>query len=327
MIPFPRRPISIVGPTASGKSELAIEMAKALFPKDRCEIVSQDAYQIYRLMDIGTAKPEKSQLSAVAHHMIDIKDPWQESSAASFQKEIRQVMQECAKRGVRPILVGGSGLYARSAVDDLSFKPYSPLLRSRLEEKLNEEGSLSLWKEIEKSDPAAAKSIDPRNERRVIRALEAIKSCGSFASCLPTYSYLFPCLQIGLDLSRGELDERIENRVEKMREAGLEEEVRGLEGKMSKTAAQAIGYGQIFSYLRGQISQDEAYRQIKTKTRRLARRQMSWFGRDPRVHWLSAQDPDLLPHALDLVKRADDGEFDERDLGPKAPSRRPLGSV
>ncbi|MBQ1273502.1 MAG: tRNA (adenosine(37)-N6)-dimethylallyltransferase MiaA, partial [Aeriscardovia sp.] len=149
-----------MGPTASGKSELAIEMAKALFPKDRCEIVSQDAYQIYRFMDIGTAKPEKSQLASVPHHMIDIKDPWQESSAASFQKEIRQVMQECADRGVRPILVGGSGLYARSAVDDLSFKPYSPLLRSQLEEELSEEGSLSLWKEIEKFDPAAAKSID-----------------------------------------------------------------------------------------------------------------------------------------------------------------------
>ncbi|MBQ5779829.1 MAG: hypothetical protein IIV98_01125, partial [Aeriscardovia sp.] len=141
------------------------------------------------------------------------------------------------------------------------FKPYSPLLRSQLEEKLSEEGSLSLWKEIEKSDPAAAKSIDPRNERRVIRALEAIKSCGSFTSCLPTYSYLFPCLQIGLDLSRGELDKRIENRVEKMRETGLEEEVKGLKGKMSKTASQAIGYGQILSYFRGEIGREEAYEQ------------------------------------------------------------------
>ena len=327
MSPFPRRPISIVGPTASGKSELAIDLAKALFPEDKCEIVSQDAYQIYRGMDIGTAKPEKSQLSQLPHHMIDVKDPWQESSAASFQIEIRKAMQECARRGVRPILVGGSGLYARSAIDDLSFKPYCPQLRSRLEERLNKEGSLSLWKEIEKLDPACAKTIDPRNERRVIRALEAIKSSGSFSPALPAYLYLFPCLQIGLDLERRELDERIERRVEKMREAGLEGEVKALAGRMSKTAAQAIGYSQILSFLRGEIGREDAYVQIKTKTRRLARRQMSWFGRDPRVHWLSAEDPDLLERALDLVRRADEGEFDQSDLGPKGPSRRALGSA
>lgn len=327
MTPFQRRPISIVGPTASGKSELAIALAKALFPEDVCEIVSQDAYQIYRGMDIATAKPDKSQLSQIPHHMIDIKDPWQDSSAASFQSEIRKVMEECAKRGVRPILVGGSGLYARSAVDDLSFKPFCPDLRTQLEKRLSQEGSLSLWKEIEKSDPMAAKTIDPRNSRRVIRVLEAIESSGSFSTSLPPYSYLFPCLQIGLDLPRPNLDERIENRVERMRERGLEEEVRELEGKMSKTARQAIGYEQILSFLRGEIGRDEAYIQIKTKTRRLARKQMGWFGRDPRVHWLSAQDSDLLGKALDLVRRADEGEFDQTDLGPKEPTKRALGSV
>ena len=327
MKPFPRRPVSIVGPTASGKSGLAIELAKALFPEDRCEIVSQDAYQIYRFMDIGTAKPDKSQLSGIVHHMIDVKDPWQDSSAAWFQKEIRRVMEDLSERGIRPILVGGSGLYARSAVDDLSFKPYSPLLRSRLEERLLKEGSSGLWKELEKRDPKAAEAIDPRNGRRVIRALEAVEASGSFSPFLPSYLYLFPCLQIGLDLPRGELDERIEARVEKMRKEGLEEEVESLKGKMSKTAAQAIGYGQILDFLNGKIGREEAYGAIKTKTRRLARRQMSWFGRDPRVHWLSADDPGLLRRALELVRRADEGEFDQSDLGPKGPSRRPLGSV
>lgn len=327
MTPFLRRPISIVGPTASGKSELAISLAKALAPGDVCEIVSQDAYQIYRGMDIGTAKPEKSQLSQIPHHMIDVKDPWQDSSAASFQSESRRIMEECAQRGVRPILVGGSGLYARSAIDDLSFKPFCPGLRSQLEKRLSREGPLSLWREIKKSDQKTAETIDPRNGRRVIRALEAIKSSGSFSPSLPPYLYLFPCLQIGLDLPRGDLDERIEKRVEKMRMGGLEEEAKGLEGRMSKTARQAIGYGQILSFLKGEIGREEAYDRIKIKTRRLARRQMSWFGRDPRVHWLNAQDPDLLDKALDLVRRADKGEFDQSDLGPKGPVKRPLGSV
>ncbi|MBR4400005.1 MAG: tRNA (adenosine(37)-N6)-dimethylallyltransferase MiaA [Aeriscardovia sp.] len=327
MIPFPKRPISIVGPTASGKSELAIRLAKALLPGDKCEIISQDAYQIYRGMDIGTAKPERSQLSQIPHHMIDVKDPWEESSAASFQIEIRSVMEECANRGVRPILVGGSGLYARSAIDDLSFKPFLPSLRRQLEGRLLKEGPSPLLEEIKKSDPKAAENLDPRNGRRIVRVLESIKASGSFSPSLPPYSYLFPCLQIGLDVPRKNLDERIGKRVEKMREEGLEEEVRRLEGKMGRTAKQAIGYAQMLSFLSGEIGLEEAYSQIEIKTRRLARRQMGWFGRDPRVHWLNALDPGLLEKALDLARRADRGEFDERDLGPKEPSRRPLGSV
>ena len=325
--PFPKRPVSIVGPTAIGKSELAISLGLALGAQGPCEIVSQDAYQIYRGMDIGTAKPSPSQLSCLPHHMIDVKDPWEESSAASFQSEVLAVLEDCARRGVRPILVGGSGLYARGAVDDLSFVPFDPDLRRAIEERLEKEGSLSLWQELNRSDPGCAASLDPKNGRRVARALEAALGGHPLPSALPPYRYRFPCLQIGLDLSRGELDRRIEERVEKMREEGLEEEVRALDGKMSRTAAQAIGYAQILPCLHGDVGREEAFEQIKVKTRRLARRQMSWFGRDPRVHWLDASDPDLLQKAEELVRRADAGEFDESDLGPKGFARRPLGSV
>lgn len=324
---FAKRPISIVGPTAIGKSDLAISLAFALAPEDRCEIVSQDAYQIYRGMDIGTAKPSPLQLSSLPHHMIDVKDPWEESSAASFQAEVRGVLEGCAGRGVRPILVGGSGLYARGAVDDLSFAPFDPDLRRMLEARLEKEGGLALWAELQKADPDAAAKIDPRNGRRVVRALETALGPQRFRASLPPYLYRFPCLQIGLDLPRRDLDRKIEERVAKMREDGLEEEVRALEGKMSKTASQAIGYAQILAFFCGKTGREEAFSQIAVKTRRLARRQMSWFGRDPRVHWLDASDPDLLEKARGLVRLADEGAFDERDLGPKQPTRRPLGSV
>ncbi|MBR6440319.1 MAG: tRNA (adenosine(37)-N6)-dimethylallyltransferase MiaA [Aeriscardovia sp.] len=327
MTAFARRPVSIVGPTAIGKSELAISLALALEPEDSCEIVSQDAYQIYRGMDIGTAKPSPSQLSSVPHHMIDVKDSWEESSAASFQAEVSEVLEGCSRRGVRPILVGGSGLYARGVVDDLSFAPFDPDLRQRLEGRLKKEGARVLWEELERADPGAAASIDPRNGRRVIRAMEGALGSRPYRSSLPPYRYRFPCLQIGLDLPRERLDLRIKERVEKMREEGLEEEVRALEGRMSKTAAQAIGYAQILAFLHGEAGEEEAFSQIEIKTRRLARRQMSWFGRDPRVHWLSASDPDLLAKAKSLVRMGDAGEFDEADLGPKEPTRRPLGSV
>lgn len=330
LIDLEPRAISIVGPTASGKTALAIGLARFLKDHDgqECQIVNEDAYQIYRGMDIGTAKPTAQERKAVRHWLIDVCDPSESMSVAVFQKMARQVISRLAAQHIRPILVGGSGLYARAAVDNMSFPGHDQTVREQLRNRAENEGPSVLFHELEQKDPQAAQQMDPHNVRRTIRALEVIEVTGRpYSTFLPRYRYVIPTLQIGLDLHADDLDRRIAQRTSLMREEGFVDEVRRLRGKLGFTASRALGYPQIQRYLDGQISKDEAFQEIEQKTRRLARRQMSWFGRDPRIHWLDALDPDLLQKAAELVGQADNGEFDRTDFSDVTPTRHYLGQI
>ncbi|MCI1984210.1 MAG: tRNA (adenosine(37)-N6)-dimethylallyltransferase MiaA [Bifidobacteriaceae bacterium] len=324
--------ISIVGPTASGKTGLGIALAQALSARgEAAEIINADAYQMYRRMDIGTAKASAAERAAVPHHLIDIIEPGDTMSAARFQKLARECIAQLQARSVRPILVGGSGLYARAATDDISFQGTDAAVRARLEERAESEGPGALFAELKRVDPAAATTMDVHNVRRTIRALEVIEITGRpYSASLPRYRYVIPTLQIGLDLSRDVLDERVEQRTELMRKEGLVNEVEGLRGQLSVTAARALGYEQILDYLSGPLTperENEAFALIAQKTKRLARKQMGWFGRDPRIHWIDAMDPDVVSTALDLVDRADSGVFETQDNGVVQPIVHHLGEV
>ncbi|RBP98215.1 tRNA (adenosine(37)-N6)-dimethylallyltransferase MiaA [Bifidobacterium aemilianum] len=323
------RVISIVGPTASGKTGLGIALAQALARRgQRAEIINADAYQMYRGMDIGTAKASRQERSAVTHHLIDIIDPDQTMTVAWFQDLARQTIADLQARGVRPILVGGSGLYARAAIDRISFPGTDVKVRARLEEQAQRQGPGALFAELEARDPQAAARMDPRNPRRTIRALEVIELTGRpYSASLPRYEYLIPSLQIGLDLPREELDARIDLRTDLMRRQGLVEEVRSLRPRLGTTACRALGYSQIMDYLDDRWGLDEAFADIAQKTKRLARKQMGWFGRDPRIHWLQALDGDLLNRALDLVDQADAGLFDAGDAQVAEGTQHHLGDL
>lgn len=309
--------ISIVGPTASGKTGLGIALAKKLAERGvRAEIINADAYQMYRYMDIGTAKASAQEQAEVPHHLLDIIDPEETMTVARFQDLARKCIRELQSRGVRPILVGGSGLYARAAVDDITFPGTDASIRAALEERERKEGAGALFDELQKKDPVAAAHMDARNPRRTIRALEVIELTGKpYSATLPRYKYVIDCLQIGLDLKREDLDKRVDLRTQLMREQGFVNEVRAIRGRLGVTAARALGYQQIMDYLDGAWSEDEAFEDIAQKTRRLARKQMGWFGRDARIHWLDALRPDLADAAMALVDAADAGEFDNEDAG------------
>ncbi|WEV46147.1 tRNA (adenosine(37)-N6)-dimethylallyltransferase MiaA [Bifidobacterium sp. ESL0690] len=309
------RVVSIIGPTASGKTGLGIALARRLGERgQRTEIINADAYQMYRTMDIGTAKASAEEQAAVPHHLLDIIDPSETMTVARFQKLARQEISDLQGREVRPILVGGSGLYARAAIDDISFPGTDPKVRSRLEQRADTEGAGALYDELKSKDPEAAERMDPHNARRTIRALEVIEITGRpYSASLPRYRYVIPSVQIGLDLPREELDRRIDIRTEQMREQGFVDEVRRIRPELGVTASRALGYAQIEAYLDGNMSEDEAFADIAQKTKRLARKQMGWFGRDPRIHWLNALDDDLVDKAFDVVMRADAGDYDETD--------------
>ena len=307
--------ISIVGPTASGKTSLGIALAKKLAERGvRAEIINADAYQMYRHMDIGTAKASAQEQAEVPHHLLDIIDPEETMTVARFQDLARKCIRELQSRGVRPILVGGSGLYARAAVDDITFPGTDESVRAALEERERKEGAGALFAELQRKDPVAAAHMDARNPRRTIRALEVIELTGKpYSATLPRYKYVIDCVQIGLDLRRDDLDKRVNLRTQLMREQGFVDEVRAIRGRLGVTAARALGYQQIMDYLDGVWSEDEAFEDIAQKTRRLARKQMGWFGRDARIHWLDALRPDLADAAMALVDAADAGEFDNED--------------
>ncbi|MCI1225494.1 tRNA (adenosine(37)-N6)-dimethylallyltransferase MiaA [Bifidobacterium sp.] len=330
----PRRVVSIIGPTASGKTGLAIALAQVLnaqMPRsynDAAEIINADAYQMYRGMDIGTAKATAQERQAVPHHLIDIIEPEDSMSVANFQKLARACIGRLQEHGIRPILVGGSGLYARAAIDDIVFPATDPALRARLEERAESEGSGALYAELQAKDPQAAARMDPHNSRRTIRALEVIAITGKpYSASLPRYRYVMPAVQIGLDLPRDELDRRIDIRTQAMRRAGFVDEVRRLRPRLGITAARALGYQQILEALDGDISEDEAFAQIAQHTKRLARKQMGWFGRDPRIHWLDALDPQLVSRTLEIVQRADAGAYDEHDAHAIGYARHRLGDL
>ncbi|MBW3078838.1 tRNA (adenosine(37)-N6)-dimethylallyltransferase MiaA [Bifidobacterium simiiventris] len=323
------RVVSIVGPTASGKTGLGIAIARALEERgERAEIVNADAYQMYRGMDIGTAKATSEEQAAVRHHLIDIIEPDDTMTVARFQQIARDCIRDLQSQGIRPIMVGGSGLYARAAIDDISFPGTDPAVRQRLEEREKTEGAGALFDELKAKDPAAAARMDPRNPRRTIRALEVIEVTGKpYSASLPRYRYVIPAVQIGLDLPREELDRRIDIRTKQMLTGGFVEEVERLRPRLGVTASRALGYQQVIDYLDGLADLNDTYMDIAQKTKRLARKQMGWFGRDPRIHWLQALNPSLVDNALAIIAHADAGQYDPIDAHADEYVQHHLGDI
>lgn len=307
----PPKVISIVGPTASGKTSLGIAIAKKFAERGvKAEIINADAYQMYRYMDIGTAKATREEQSEIKHHLIDIINPEESMSVAKFQTLARQCIRDLQEKGIRPILVGGSGLYARAAVDDITFPGTDPNIRRALEDREKSQGAMALFEELQKLDPVAAKNMDPRNSRRTIRALEVIELTGKpYSATLPKYKYLIDCVQIGLDLNREDLDARVELRTKMMRDQGFVNEVEAIRSRLGVTASRALGYKQIMDYLDGLCGEEDAFADIAQKTKRLARKQMGWFGRDSRIHWVNALQADVVDASMKIIDAADNGDF------------------
>jgi tRNA dimethylallyltransferase len=307
------RHLAIVGPTASGKSTVALAVAGML---DDVEIVSLDSMQVYRGMDIGTAKPSASDRRAVVHHLIDVVDPSEEWSVRETQTAALAAVADIEARGKRALLVGGTGLYVRAVVDGLTVPPRDLAVRAALEqEAATPAGLAAAFERLAAADPLAASRIEPGNERRIVRALEVLETTGrpfsSFGAGLAEYGP--PAFDVGLAgvwLPRAELGRRIAARFAEMRAAGLEAEVRALapsheessedssrrSGGLSRTAAQAIGYKEILGYLNGEIpALEDAFDLAIRRIRQFARRQRVWFRKDPRIRWIgTARNPDPL---------------------------------
>lgn len=301
--------VVLIGATASGKTSLAVGLAQRLTELGRpAEIVNSDSMLVYRGMNIGTAKPDEHERAGVPHHLIDILEIDQTASVAEFQLLAREAIADCRRRGVVPVLVGGSALYVRAIVDAFEFPGTDPRLRARLEAELERLGPQELHRRLTDLDPEAAAVILPGNGRRIVRALEVIELTGRpFSANLPQRTYALPgVVQIGLDLPREVLDERIAQRVQRMWAAGLVAEVRDLERRGLRdglTASRALGYRQVLQFLDGEYDEQEAIRRTITQTRRFARKQDSWFRRDDRIRWLDAQADDLLDQALAIIGR------------------------
>lgn len=295
----------VVGPTASGKSGLAIDLAERL----NGEVINADSMQFYRGMDIGTAKVTDQERRSVPHHLLDTLDLSEEASVATFQQQAREKITEVRSRDKTPILVGGSGLYIRAAIDDIEFPPTDPAVRQRLQDRLEQEGAAVLRDELRRTDPESASVI--RDDRRLVRALEVAEVSGrSFTSFMPQRVYhpeMTPVVQLGLNVERGLLHQRIAERVHLMREQGLLDEVTRLEQaglREGRTAGQAIGYQQFLRVLDGALSLEQAVEETIVATRKFARRQETWFRADPRITWLQAPAEDLLDSALEAIETA-----------------------
>ena len=295
--------VAVVGPTAAGKSDLSVALCKRLGG----EVVNADAMQVYRGMDIGTAKISTTERDGVPHHLLDILDVTETATVAEFQQLARSAIDDCVSRSTVPVLAGGSALYIRAILDDFTFPGTDPAVRARLEAELEDEGSGALHQRLAEIDPKAAAQILPSNGRRIVRALEVVEITGGpYIATLPEHRYVYPgAIQLGLDVPRPELDERIGRRVDRMFDTGFVDEVRGLLNKgliEGKTANRALGYSQVIALLNGEIDEVEARERTAQATRRFARRQDSWFRKDPRITWLRYDDPDLLEKALEVLR-------------------------
>ncbi len=294
--------VAVVGPTGVGKSDLAIELAVRLGG----EVISTDAYQLYRDMDIGTAKTPVADRRGVPHHLVDVLDLTEAASVAQFQTAARRALDDCRDRGVVPIVVGGSSLYVRAVLDDLDFPGTDPAVRARWAQRLDEIGSPALHRLLAERDPAAAAQILPSNGRRIVRALEVVELTGQpFRAHMPPHtSVVGPVAIVGLTAARDVLDARLAARVDAMWDAGLVEEVRALAARglaESPTASRALGYAEVLDLLAGRIDEPEARDRTVVGTQRFARRQERLFGKDPRVTWLPHDAPDLVERALATV--------------------------
>ena len=296
--------VGVVGPTATGKSDLALDLAEALGG----EVVGADASQLYRGMDIGTAKVPPAERRGIPHHQLDVLDVVAEASVAAYQVAARADLAAIQGRGHHPILAGGSGLYVRAALDVLEIPPTDPEVRSRLEREAEEVGPAVLGTRLRDLDPAAAAAIEPGNTRRIVRALEVIELTGRpFSATMPTRTSLQPTVVLGLRMPRAVLDERVATRVRRMWAQGLLDEVRHLETlglRRGRTASRALGYAQALAELDGTMTTEQAQDETTALTRRLVRRQESWFNPDPRITWLDALAPNLAEQAVEVVQAA-----------------------
>jgi tRNA dimethylallyltransferase len=296
------RPVAIVGPTASGKSGLAVALAEALGG----EVVNADAMQLYRGMDIGTAKVTEEERRGVPHHLLDVLDVTETASVAAYQRDARECVERLLAEGKVPVLAGGSGLYVRAVLDELDFPGTDPEIRTRLEGELERVGAAALHARLTAADPIAATAILPTNGRRVVRALEVIELTGRpFSATMPRPGPArYDTVQLGLDLDTETLDRRVDERVADMFARGLVDEVRTLERqglRLGRTASRALGYQQVLEELDADEDMARAAAATAQATRRFVRRQRSWFRRDKRITWLDAARPDLLEAARALA--------------------------
>jgi tRNA dimethylallyltransferase len=296
--------VAVVGATASGKSDLALDLAQALGG----EIVNTDAMAVYRGMDIGTAKPPVADRRGIPHHLLDLLDVDEALTVAQFQAWARDAIGEIRARGRVPVLVGGSALYTRAVLDRFEFPGTDDAVRRRLEAELAEVGAEVLHQRLADVDALAAERIRTDNGRRIVRALEVVEITGRpFTATLPSLEYVDPAaVQIGVDIDRPALAGRIAARVNAMFDAGFVDEVAGLLAaglREGRTAGQAIGYREVAAYLAGELSIDEARTRTVTATRRFARRQDSWFRKDPRITWVRYDDPERVGKALAVMGR------------------------
>jgi tRNA dimethylallyltransferase len=301
--------LAVVGPTATGKSDLAVALAQRFQDgAQAAEIINADSMQLYVGMDIGTAKLAQSERGGIVHHLLDVWPLSKSAAVAEYQQLARTCIEEIHSRGAIPILVGGSGLYLRGTLDELDFPGESPEVRSRLAAEADLVGAAAMHERLALLDPVAASNILPSNTRRIVRALEVIEITGGpFIASMPPFCYRYNTVQLGVE--RADLDERVELRVHRMMDHGFLREVRELLDRglrESPTAGKALGYRQLLGVLddSGAVSGDltEAIAVTVRATRRFVRRQRSWFRRDPRVQWLDGADPGLVDQAWNQVR-------------------------
>lgn len=285
----PGRPVAVVGPTASGKSAVALEIVRRAAANGRTvELVSVDSMQVYRGMDIGTAKATVAERAEVPHHLLDLAEPWEEFSLAEFQRACRTVLADIERRGATAILVGGTGLYLQAIVDDLTLPGQFPDVRSDLD---GDADTAALFERLRALDPIAAARMEPTNRRRVVRALEVTLGSGRLFSSFGPGIDAYPPTRfrlVGIEIDRPSLDRRIDERYDAQMGAGLLDEVRRLDAHptgLSRTAGQALGYKELLGHLHGDCTLEEALDLARRRTRTFARRQQRWFRRDPRIEW------------------------------------------
>ncbi len=293
--------VAVVGPTATGKTVLAVELARRLGG----EVVNADSMQLYRGMDIGTAKPDEAERGGVPHHLLDLWHVREPASVAEYRQRARAEIDRLRAAGTVPLLVGGSGLYVRAVLDELDFPGTDAAVRARLEGELADIGPAALHARLAEVDPAAAAAVLPGNGRRIVRALEVVEITGGpFRATMPEPSPHYPAVVLGLDREPAELDARIAVRVDRMWAAGFVAEVAALAAdglREGPTASRALGYAQVLAQFDGTLTAEEARERTVSRTRRFVRRQRSWFRRDAATTWLDAARPDLVDAAAALV--------------------------
>jgi tRNA dimethylallyltransferase len=286
--------LAIVGPTASGKSALAVQVARRVAG----EIVGTDSMQAYRGMDIGTATPSVAEQGEIRHHMLDVWDIDRAVSVVEFRDTARSAIDAIIAQDRTPIVVGGSGLYVRAVLEEMDFPATDSRVREHWERRLEDLGAPALHAELAQRDPRAAEAIEVNNGRRIVRALEVNELTGTnFVARLPDPVDRYPTVRVGLRVERGELDARIAARVDRMWDAGFVDEVRALRDRgldEAPTAGAALGYGPVLSYLAGGLDEEQARQATIDDTRKFARRQQRWFGKDARIRWLDVDSPDLV---------------------------------